>query len=225
MNGEYLPYLQPTKIVDSDHPSVVEYAKRAVEGLNDPEEIAVRLYLAVRDGIWYDPHVPFDLPLYYTASYVLEAKHSFCVPKASLLCALSRACNIPCRLGFANVRNHLAGSRLLKALGTDVFVYHAFVEFHLNGKWIKATPAFNRELCKIYRVPPLEFNGRDDSMFQSFNEENRQYMQYLQFLGTYPDVPVDEILAAWETTYGVDRLKTRLNLYAEREREREVRPA
>ncbi len=219
MNEKLLPYLQPTEIIDSDHPAVARFARSVTEGLESPEDIAAKLYLAVRDGIWYDVHVPFDRPLYYTASYVLEKKRSFCVPKASLLCALSRACNIPCRLGFADVRNHLASQRFLKILGTDVFVYHAFVEFYLNGKWIKATPAFNRELCKLYKVPPLEFNGREDSLFQPYNDEQRQYMQYLEFHGTYQDVPVDEIVAAWENTYGVERLRNRFHLSGRREEE------
>lgn len=161
MNEKLLPYLQPTEIIDSDHPAVARFARSVTEGLESPEDIAAKLYLAVRDGIWYDVHVPFDRPLYYTASYVLEKKRSFCVPKASLLCALSRACNIPCRLGFADVRNHLASQRFLKILGTDVFVYHAFVEFYLNGKWIDLFRRLTRNVSSAARPIGSPFNLRD----------------------------------------------------------------
>ena len=52
---DFAPYLAPTAIIDSDHPMVQEYAHRAVQGAGDPVGVAVNLYLAVRDGIRYDP--------------------------------------------------------------------------------------------------------------------------------------------------------------------------
>jgi transglutaminase-like putative cysteine protease len=204
----YTPYLKPTAIIDSDHPSIRAHAARAGGKTRDSIDCAVRLYLSVRDDIWYDPYAPFHLPLHYRASFVLERRRGFCIPKASLLCALARARNIPARLGFANVRNHLATRQLLDYLGSDLFVYHAFVELYLEGKWVKATPAFNRELCERHKVPPLEFNGRDDSIFQPYNEQNRKYMEYMQFLESCADVPVARILAAWEATYGRERVQS-----------------
>ena len=111
-------------------------------------EKAVLLYYAVRDGIRYDPYYPFYLPVHYRASVVLKGRRGFCVPKVSLLCAAGRACGIPSRAGFATVRNHLATPQLLEFMGSDLFVFHGFTEFFLEGKWVKATPAFNRELCK-----------------------------------------------------------------------------
>ena len=32
-------------------------------------------------------------------------------------------------------------------------------------------------------------------------------MEYLEYHGTYADIPVDTILAAWEKAYGKDRVK------------------
>ena len=203
---DLLPFLQPTGIVDSDHPRVRDLAQRTVAGITDPVERAVRLYLAVRDGIRYDPYVAFNLPEHYRASLVIERGRSFCIPKASLLCALARACGIPARLGFADVKNHLATRQLIEFLGTDVFVYHAYTEMHLEGKWVKATPAFNRELCERHNVPPLEFDGLEDSMFQPFNRDRKKYMEYTRFHDTYADVPVEKILSAWEDVYGKERV-------------------
>ncbi|OGP65660.1 MAG: transglutaminase, partial [Deltaproteobacteria bacterium RBG_13_53_10] len=175
--------MTPTAVIDSDHKDVRAFAMSVAGRSSDPVEIAVRLYLAVRDGIRYDPYSPFHLPEHYRASSVLERGRSFCVPKASLLCALARARDIPSRVGFANVRNHLATRQLLTFLGTDLFVYHGFVELLLEGKWVKATPAFNRELCLRHGVPPLEFNGREDSLFQPYNLKNQKFMEYLEFCG------------------------------------------
>jgi len=207
MSGQELQYLTPTAVIDSDHKDVRAFAMSVAGRSSDPVEIAVRLYLAVRDGIRYDPYSPFHLPEHYRASSVLERGRSFCVPKASLLCALARARDIPSRVGFANVRNHLATRQLLTFLGTDLFVYHGFVELLLEGKWVKATPAFNRELCLRHGVEPLEFNGREDSLFQPYNLKNQKFMEYLEFCGVYADIPVDRIVEAWRKAYGEDRVE------------------
>ncbi len=206
-------YLAPTAIIDSDHETIIAHAMETIAGSKDPVERAIKIYYAVRDGIWYDPYYPFYLPEHYRASNVLKSGRGYCVCKASLLCALGRACEIPSRLGFATVRNHLATKELIDFLGSDLFVYHGFTEFYLEGKWVKATPAFNAELCKRHRVSPLEFNGREDSIFQAYNLGKKQFMEYVADHGTYYDVPVDTIVAEWEKTYGKDRIKKWINAF------------
>jgi transglutaminase-like putative cysteine protease len=199
-------YLRPTSIIDSDHVKVRDHAHQVADGAHGTVEKAVRLYLAVRDGIRYDPYAPFYEPEHYRASYVLERGKSFCIPKASLLCALGRALKIPSKVGFATVKNHLATRQLLEFLGSDLFIYHGFVEFFLEGRWVRATPAFNQELCHRHRVPPLEFNGREDSIFQAYNLDNQKFMEYVEYLGTASDIPVELILSSWKKTYGEDRV-------------------
>lgn len=209
MKSEFREFLEPTKIIDSDNEAIVAYAKDVVK--DDTQDLiskAVRLYYAVRDAIWYDPYLPFYKPEHYRASNVLNRGRAFCVGKACLLCALGRVCGIPSRVGFATVRNHLATRQLLEFLGSDLFVYHGFVEFFLNQKWVKATPAFNIELCKRHKVIPLEFNGCEDSIFHPYNAEKKQFMEYVADHGTFADIPVDEIVAAWKKTYGAERVQT-----------------
>lgn len=216
MDPDILKFLTPTPIIDSDHKNVREFAMKVIGSSVDPVDRAVKLYLAVRDGIRYDPYSPFYLPEHYRASFVLERGRSFCVPKASLLCALARACDIPARLGLADVRNHLLTRQLLDFMGSDLFVYHGFTELFLEGKWVKATPAFNKELCEKHRVPPLEFNGREDSLFQPYNLENQKFMEYVRFRGTFWDVPVEEIVAGWKMAYGEERVNGWIRLFEER---------
>ncbi|MBI9082824.1 MAG: transglutaminase family protein [Desulfobacterales bacterium] len=207
-------FFTPTPILDSDHPRVAAFAEKCLHGVaNDPVARAVALYYAVRDDIWYDPYSPFFLPEHYRASVVLKRGRGYCVSKASLLCALGRAGGIASRIGFATVRNHLATRQLIEFLGSDLFVYHGFTEFYLNGQWVKATPAFNIELCDRFGVAPLEFDGRSDSIFHAFNTEDKPFMEYLAQHGSFADVPVAEILAAWETTYGVDRVRQWIAAY------------
>ena len=201
-------YLEPTPILNCDHPEVVAFASGAIGDCTDPREKAVRLYYRVRDRILYDPYYPFYLPEHYRASNVLKIGRGYCVCKAALLCAVGRAVGIPSRIGFATVRSHLATTNLIEYLGSDLFVYHGFTEFYLEGKWVKSTPAFNKELCSRHKVAPLEFDGREDSLFQEYDTENNRYMEYLEYHGTYADVPVDRILAAWHETYGRDRVQS-----------------
>ena len=200
-------YLEPTSIIDSDHPEIQRYAHRVTENNDSAREKAVKLFYAVRDGIWYDPYCPFYLPEHYRSSNVLRNGRGYCVCKAGLLCALARAVEIPSRVGFADVRNHLTTRQLMEFMGSNLFVYHGYTELFLEGQWVKATPAFNRELCQKHKVAPLEFNGRDDALLQSYNLDKKQFMEYVTYHGTYADIPIQTIVAAWENAYGKDRVR------------------
>lgn len=214
-------YLRPTAILDCDHPEVIHFADRnAGKAENDPVKTAVRLYYAVRDGIRYDPYVPFHRPSHYRASNILKWRRGYCVGKAALLCAAARARRIPCRLGFATVCNHLASEKLIAYIGSDRFVYHGYVEFWLNRRWVKATPAFNAELCDLHRVDPIDFDGHSDAIYQSYNRDNKRYIEYLADHGTYADVPVSEIVRAWKAAYGARKVQG----WIDRNRSREGDP-
>lgn len=216
MEQNHLIYLMPTSIIDSDHKRVRDFGMETIDGSKDPVERAVKLYLAVRDGILYDPYSPFYLPEHFRASYVLKRGKSFCVPKASLLCALGRASGIPSRVGLADVRNHLATKQLIDFIGSNLFVYHGFVEFYLEGKWVKATPAFNSSLCRRHKVLPLEFNGREDSLFQPYNMDNQKFMEYIKIHGTFADVPVDDIVIGWKKAYGEERVQAMIRSFEQK---------
>ena len=208
MNQKNRKYLMPTAIIDSNHTIITDFVKKSIGQMTfEPVEIAVSLYDAVRDNIWYDPYSPFHLPEHYRASGILQKGKGYCVAKATLLCALARACGIPSRVGFATVINHLATEQLIKHIGSNRFVYHGFTEFLLNGNWVKASPAFNKELCERFEVPPLEFDGRNDAIFQTYNSQNKPFMEYIEYHGSYADIPVETIVSAWRSAYGSDRVQ------------------
>ena len=194
-------YLKPTGYIDSDHPDVVNYAAERVKGLDSALDKAVKLYYAVRDDIRYDPYA-FGLGgETFKASTVLADKKAFCVPKAILLAAVCRAQGIPARLGFADVRNHLASDGLLQMMRTDVFAFHGYADIYLEGRWVKATPAFNRQMCEKFDVLPLEFNGREDSVFHAFDGSGRQHMEYLKEHGHFADFPPEELVKSYGEHY------------------------
>jgi transglutaminase-like putative cysteine protease len=193
-------FLGSGRFVDSAHPRVAEFARAHAAGA-DERERAVALYYAVRDRIRYNPFLDFSDERVYRASDALAAGEGFCIGKAALLAAAARAAGIPARVGFADVKNHLTTPRLAEFMGSDAFVYHGFTELWLDGRWVKATPAFNIELCRRFRVRPLEFDGREDSLYHPFDEDDRRHMEYLRYRGTYADVPVDEIQRVFREVY------------------------
>jgi transglutaminase-like putative cysteine protease len=195
-------YLAPARYIDSAHAAVVAFAKEHSSGTTDTEK-AVSLYYAVRDGIRYNPFLDFSDDAVFRGSHCLETGQGFCIGKAALYAACARAAGIPARVGFADVKNHLTTPALRARMGSDLFVYHGFTEVELEGKWVKATPAFNLELCKRFRVKPLEFDGREDSIFHPFDEEDRRHMEYVRVRGSYADVPAEEITRVFRETYPV----------------------
>jgi len=193
-------YLKPGRYIDSGDAAVASFTKKNVKGTTERDR-AVSLYYAVRDGIRYNPFLDFSKPEAFTASAVLAAGEGFCIGKAALLAACDRAAGLESRVGFADVKNHLTSPKLAETMGTDLFVYHGFTEFRLGGKWVKCTPAFNLDLCRRFRVKPLEWDGDSDSIFHPFDEDERRHMEYLRDRGSFADVPVDEIQKAFREAY------------------------
>ena len=193
-------YLRPGTLIDSDHPKIIDYA-RTLAGAGRDQERALRLYYAVRDDLRYDP---YNTPMKreaYRASSTLSAGHGYCVNKAGLMAAVCRASGIPARVGYADVRNHMTTRRLSDLMGSDVFYYHGYTEVWLEGRWVKATPAFNLSLCERAGLKPLEFDGRNDSLFHPFDRSGRRHMEYVKDRGTFPDVPFAEIQADFAASY------------------------
>ena len=182
-------YLRPSRFIDSDHPAVVEFAEKHRGSSANLRDQAVSLYYAVREAIRYNPYTFSRAPGSLSASFALAAGESYCVPKATLLAACARHCGIPARIGLADVRNHLSTPRLIALLKSDVFAMHGYTELYLNDRWVKATPAFNQQLCELFNVAPLEFDGINDSVFHPFNRDGEQLMEYLVDHGQFVDVP------------------------------------
>ena len=194
-------FLSPGHFIDSTSPVIIEFTQRNIADLRTVPERAVALYHAIRDGILYDPYVDFSDQKNFRASSVLAAGRGFCVGKSALLAAAARAANIPARVGYADVRNHLTSARLYERIKTDVFIWHSYADLCVRGRWVKATPAFDLALCERLGLQPLEFDGRSDSLFHPFDRSGRRHMEYLRDRGTFVDVPVDAIQADFRLAY------------------------
>ncbi len=193
--------LAPGYFVDSDHPDVIALAREVVGDETSARAKAALLFRAVRDRLRYDPYSVSMERDGYKASAILQRPVGWCVTKAVLLCALARAAGIPARLGFADVRNHLSSEKLLRTMGTDLFVFHGYVELWIDGVPRKASPAFNAALCARFGVPPLEFDGEHDALLQAFDGKGARFMEYVRDRGLFLDLPFEEMLRAFAETY------------------------
>lgn len=196
--------LTATPTINFQDPRVLEFIAAHRGESRDAVDQAVSLYDAVRDGIRYDPYA-IDLSVEgLCAGTTLKNGRGWCVAKAILLAACCRGVGIPARLGFADVRNHLTTERLRARMGTDLFYWHGYTVIHLNGRWIKATPAFNIELCRKMHLHPLEFDGQRDSLYHPFDLSGNRHMEYVTDRGVFDDVPIAAIRETFLNAYGAD---------------------
>ncbi len=194
-------YLQPTRFLDTQHPAVQAFVASAIAGAGDQRARAVALFYAVRDRIRYDPYGLVFEPAAYEASAVIAAARGWCVPKAGLLAACARVAGIPSAIGLADVVNHLNTEKLRETMGTDVFYDHGYTAMFIEGRWVKAVPAFNIELCTRFGVQPTEFDGREDALYQEHDAHGRRHMQYLADHGTWSDLPLSQIVSDFQRHY------------------------
>ena len=196
---------EPTWFIDADSDAVGEFVERTLSGSevdrDDERAVAVALFKTVRDSIRYDPYAVSVAPEYFRASTVASSESNWCVPKAVLYTATLRHVGIPARLAFADVRNHLASEKLTEAMGTDLFTWHGFTELYLDGRWLKASTAFNIEMCERFGVEVLEFDGTTDALMHPHDNAGRRHMEYVRQRGSFTDLPLEQILATFAEIY------------------------
>jgi len=190
---EWEKYLKATPIIDCDHCTIKEKADELTKRQNKVKEKAKNLFYFVRDEIKYNPYMPRYLPEHFRASDTLVRKDGFCVQKAVLLVALSRAVGIPARIGFAVIRNHLLPEKMAKMIHGNTLPEHGYAELYLKDRWTKATPVFDLEMCQKNRIVPVEFDGENDAKFHSHNQDGQLHIEYVLDRGPYEDVPLDAI--------------------------------
>jgi transglutaminase-like putative cysteine protease len=199
----YLDELAPTPIIDSGHAEVRDFAAARSACASSAKEKAIRLYYAVRDEVRYDPYNAVVDVDSLRASATLESGRGWCVTKAVLLAAACRAVGIPARLGFADVRNHLSTARLREHMQSEIFYWHGYTSIGVGdgGRFVKATPAFNIELCEKFGFHPLEFDGENDSLYHPFDREGRKHMEYVNERGEFIDVPLEDMRETFADKY------------------------
>lgn len=184
--------LEATYFLDHDDPGVREFAA-GITGDSDRER-AVRLYYRVRDGLRYEIYGADLSREGMRASQVLRAGSGMCLHKSVLYAAALRALGIPSRLVLVDVRNHLSSPKLLELVGGEVFHFHCLTTVHLQGRWVKATPVFNKVLCRLYGMAPMEFDGLSDSVLHSYDGDGNRHLEVVRNRGIHSDLPYELII-------------------------------
>ena len=195
-------YLAPTPFLDFNQPEVAQFVRDATASATTARDLAVRLFYAVRNQVRYEPYTMRMTPDCFRASTVLLERGSFCIPKALLLVAGARLLGIPAAIGLSDVVNHFSTAKMEQIMGgREVFMHHGWAALFLDGKWVKAVPAFNKELCTLMRVPPTDFDGEHDAVLQQYKEDGSVYMEYLRDHGVWSDLPYLRIYEDWGGYY------------------------
>ncbi|MSQ69819.1 MAG: transglutaminase [Betaproteobacteria bacterium] len=195
-------YLGSTEFLDWQSDPVMRFVEKTVAGALTDVEKAVRLFYAVRDDWRYDP---FSMRLnreHYFAGRIIAAKEAYCIPKAILLAAAARAAGIPAGIGLSDVVNHLTTEKLRQRMGGQtLFMHHGYAVMLLEGRWVKAAPAFNIGLCTRFDVLPTNFDGRSDAIFQPYDARDRRHMEYVKDHGIWSDFPYEKVCADFRAFY------------------------
>ncbi|MFT4761779.1 MAG: transglutaminase-like putative cysteine protease [Paraglaciecola sp.] len=201
-------YLEETYFINFSDASIQQFLEKHLDEENTEMEKVSKLYYAIRDGWWYHPYrLNFEKST-WQASHLMHRKYGHCIDKSNLMIACLRGIGIPARLNLAKVKNHIGVEKIIEKMGTDELVPHAFAEVYLKEKWVKMTPVFNKELCQMLNVEPLEFDGENDSLFQSFDKKGNQFMEYLEYYGSFEDLPLDFIIQKMREHYPEELLSS-----------------
>lgn len=192
-------YTKATYFIDYEHPTMQQLVE-PYKGLSEREKIK-QYYIKVRDGWRYNP---FDISIektHYRSSNIAQKKAGHCIDKAILYVSGLRALGVPARIHLAKVSNHIATERLEATLGTNELAPHGLVGVYHEGQWVKCSPAFNKELCDMYHVDALDFDGTQDSVMQEYNRDQEKFMSYLEDYGHFEDLPYDQIIHIFKSNY------------------------
>jgi len=198
-------YLQPTKFFNFDKKFVRDKAFEITEGIVTEKEKAIALFYWVRDEIKYNMHtyIP-SIKANFKASVTLRRKNGFCVSKSVLLSSFARAIGIPARIHLVDLINHKISQKIIDFMGTNVMHYHGYSELYLNNKWVKLTPSFDpKTAIKGGFIPMVEFDGENNAVFATYDNEGRPFGEYTEDRGIHADLPLEEIERVFEEKYPI----------------------
>ncbi len=134
MNLDSVPYLRPTRILDFEHPAIQALVSERGWNLAEPAARTATIYDFVRDEIRFGYNRTDSIP----ASEVLRDGYGQCNTKTTLLMALLRAAEVPCRLHGATIHKSLQ-----EGVVTGLFyrlapsnILHSWAEVWLAGQWV-----------------------------------------------------------------------------------------
>jgi hypothetical protein len=174
-------YLTETRLLDFDHPSLTELVRNRGWASPSEYERIGRIYAFVQNEIAFGYNEADDIP----ASQVLKDGYGQCNTKGTLLMALLRKCDIPCRFHAFTIDKKLQEGAI-SGLAFDLAppdIIHSWVEAWYESKWVnlegfiidqpylasvqRQFRAIEGAFCgfaiatKNLKKPPIQWNGSD----------------------------------------------------------------
>ena len=135
-------YLAANLMINIDDPKLEKIAKKAAKGAKDPYTIANNLRQFVTDYVTTKSlNVGFA-----TASEVCRTREGDCSEHGVLLAALGRLNGLPSRVAAGLAYVPLFGNR------DDIFGYHMWTQFWIDGKWVDYDAALRESDCSPIRI-------------------------------------------------------------------------
>jgi len=135
-------YLDANLMINIDDPELVKLARKAGGGEDDPYQLAGKLRRFVTDYVNIkNLNVGFA-----TASEVCRTREGDCSEHGVLLAALGRLNGLPSRVAAGLAYVPLFGNR------DDIFGYHMWTQFWIDGKWVDYDAALRESDCSPIRI-------------------------------------------------------------------------
>ncbi len=135
-------YLSSNLMINSQDPQIIALATKAAAGESDPFILGDKLRIFVTDYI-EEKNLSVG---FATASEVCRTKEGDCSEHAVLLAALGRVHNIPSRVAVGLAYVPLFGQQ------DDIFGYHMWTQFYIDGRWIDFDAALRETDCSPTRI-------------------------------------------------------------------------
>ncbi len=139
---ELREFLEPNLNINTADPKLVELGRSAGGEEKDPYKLADRLRRFVTDFVTSKSlNIGFA-----TASEVARTKEGDCSEHGVLLAALARLNGIPSRVAVGLAYVPVFGGE------SDVFGYHLWTQFYIDGRWIDVDAALRETECSPIRI-------------------------------------------------------------------------
>ena len=193
-------FLLPSKLINFEHPDIIQKSTELTAGVNRIEDKAEKVFYFIRDRILYEFQAAFEEEA-YLASNILRAGKGFCTQKAILFCALARNCGIPAGIHFYDIVDYTLPEYIVNILRTNALYHHGIVELHLNGNWHRYDATLDTPLCSRRNRIPVEFEPDEDCLMKPKTRDGAKHIEYIRDYGLFEDISFEKIVGWLKQDY------------------------
>ena len=167
--AEFTNVISPTRLTDSDHPLIIETARRVTENSMNDQDAAIKIFYYVRDTILFG-----GSNLFAKASSTLKSGIGDCGIKSNVQVSLLHASGIPARLRATYIKSEPLKRILPVSIANKMQeeeILHLGCECYLSGKWIACQTSYDKQMFEVdnkiesdpeNRITSIDWDGEKD---------------------------------------------------------------